>query len=137
MWENGVTTNLIGRSFGSVRIGDGLAGVQNILAAINISNPSAYTAIAPDDRSDTAARNMIIGTSPTDSGEGYISGLAPANINYRYIDTSSLTIDTDEVRRKHRQCSSKTASRLIYTAMRLPAFASRRIGGRAEHFGCD
>ena len=63
--------------------------------AINIDNPPSHTAIALDDRSDTAARNMIIGTSPTDSGEGYISGLAPANINYRYIDTSSLTIDTD------------------------------------------
>ena len=71
--------------------------MQNILGAINIDNPPSHTAIALDDRSDTAARNMIIGTSPTDSGEGYISGLAPANINYRYIDTSSLTIDTDEV----------------------------------------
>ncbi len=96
VWENGVTTNLIGDAATTVNIGDGLVGVQSILGTLNIDNPQALTAINIDDSADTSARTTIMGTyTPAgDTNWGYITGLAQyANINYEYADTSSVTIN--------------------------------------------
>ena len=96
VWENGVTTNLIGNAATTVNIGDGLVGVQSILGTLNIDNPQALTAIHIDDSADTSARTTIMGTyTPAgDTSWGYITGLAQyANINYEYADTSSVTIN--------------------------------------------
>jgi autotransporter-associated beta strand protein len=99
VWEDGVTTNLIGNATANVSIGDGLVGVRNILGTLNIENPPSYTTINIDDTADPSARTSILGTyTPLgDTPWGYITGLAPAEIHYEYADTSGLTINGSRV----------------------------------------
>ena len=106
--QTGVTTNLIGHNEATVRIADNF-GVQNIKGMLNISSPSGFTGpnslpsaamtILVDDLGDNRARNTSLGTKADDSNWGYIAGLTPAQapINYKYADTSSLTIITSAV----------------------------------------
>jgi hypothetical protein len=70
--------------------------VQNIWGTVNIENPPAYNIINIDDSADTTARTATLATfTPLgDSAWGSISGLAPAQINYEYGDTSAITIKT-------------------------------------------
>jgi RTX calcium-binding nonapeptide repeat (4 copies) len=92
VWENGVTTNLISHGLATVNVGDGLVGVQRILGALNIENPPSYTAINIDDSAGNMARNITLRN--VDFTWGTIEHLAPANIGYKYADTTSVTIDT-------------------------------------------
>ncbi len=97
VWEDGVTTNLVSQATATVDIGDGLVGVQSILGTLNISNPPRLTTINIDDSADPSAVSTTIGTSPTDSRWGYITGLASANINYKYADTASVSINGSKI----------------------------------------
>ncbi len=100
----GVETNLISHGLATVNVGNGgsVAGIQGTL---NIENPPLHTVVNVDDSADTTAGTVTLstlGTNPADSEGnsdtwGQISGLAPANINYEYADTSSLTIQTGSV----------------------------------------
>jgi hypothetical protein len=102
-----ITTN-ISTSGGAdaVTIGNSTHGVQDILGAVNIENPNNSSVITVDDSADTTGRTVTLDTfTPLgDSDFGKISGLAPADINYKYADTSSVTIlngsgiDTTNVR---------------------------------------
>src|SRR5271157_934825 len=95
VWENGVPTTLIGNGLTTVNVGDGLVGVQSILGTLNIENPSSFTTINVDDSANTGVNTAHMGTIPSGPPNwGYITGLAAsANINYRYADTTSLTIN--------------------------------------------
>jgi Ca2+-binding RTX toxin-like protein len=91
----GVTTNLVGSSsFTTVVVGNG--SVQGILGTLNVENPPRFTTLVVDDSADVTARSVTMGTfTPAgDSDFGFISGLAPANINYEYADTTSVTVKT-------------------------------------------
>ncbi len=100
----GTTTNLIG-SFGTtVNVGNA-GSVQGILDTLNIENPPSVTRINVDDSADSTARTVTLSTIGANSADsegntdpwGRINGLAPANINYEYFDTSSVTINTGNV----------------------------------------
>jgi hypothetical protein len=96
----GVTTNLVlgGNGVGccTATVNVGNAGsVQGITGTLNIENPPSFNTITVDDSADGTARTTFLGTfTPSgDSNWGFISGLAPANINYEYFDTTSVTIN--------------------------------------------
>jgi hypothetical protein len=95
VWEDGVPTNLISNATANVTIGDGLVGAQDILGTLSIENPPSYTTVWIDDTADPSARTTTLGTyTPAgDTPWGYISGLVPADIDYEYADTASLTIN--------------------------------------------
>jgi hypothetical protein len=59
--------------------------VQGIQGSVSIDNPSYYTDLFIDDSADTAARTVTINST-------YVSGVAPADINFHYNDLSHLTI---------------------------------------------
>jgi hypothetical protein len=103
---SGVTTDDVGGGIGggsdTVTLGNGTT--QNILGAVNIEGTAPLTnTIVLNDASDTQLRtvtvsNMLNGANPADyEGNadiwGQVSGLAPANINFEYEDTASVTID--------------------------------------------
>jgi hypothetical protein len=99
VWENGVTTNIA--SYGpaaTVNVGDGDVGVQSILRTLTITNPNYHSAIIVDDSHNTgvyASAHMGTIPSPWQPGWGYITGLGlAADIIYKYVDTSSVTIHT-------------------------------------------
>jgi Immunoglobulin I-set domain/Dockerin type I domain len=97
VYESGVPTTINGNGPDTVAVGDGFVGVQSILSTLNIENAPSFTTITIDDSADTGVRDATLGTfTPAgDSPWGYITGLsASANINYRYADTSSVTIST-------------------------------------------
>src|SRR5271157_3245347 len=95
VWENGVPTTLIGNGLTTVNVGDGLVGVQSILGTLNIENPSSFTTINVDDSANTGINTAHMGTIPSGPPSwGYITGLAPADIHYKYADATSLTINT-------------------------------------------
>jgi hypothetical protein len=74
-----------------------LQGIQGVL---NIEMPDikqGLNTIHIDDSSEPSPlQDVVLGTfrGDNDSLWGYVQGLAPANINYKYDDTQSLTIDT-------------------------------------------
>jgi len=94
-----VPTNFVGGSDATVIVGLG-GSVQNILGPVNIENPPAYNSIVVDDSADSTGRTVVISSfapNPEDSQSnddvyGKIAGLAPADINYEYDDTTDLTI---------------------------------------------
>jgi hypothetical protein len=96
IYNNNVPINVQGASDDTVNIGNGSIGVQGILATINVENPPSLNTINVNDSADATARTTYLGTfTPSgDSNWGYISGLAPANINYEYADTASVTVTT-------------------------------------------
>jgi hypothetical protein len=97
----GVPVNINGGGSDAVNVGhDGT--VQDINGTVNIENTPSFTRITIDDSADSTARTVTLstlGTNPADSQGnadvwGRVSGLAPANINYEYGDTSRLTLNT-------------------------------------------
>jgi hypothetical protein len=90
-----VNVNIQGGGSDTVNVGSG-GSVQGIQGTIKIEDPPAHTTINIDDSADLFARTTVLGTwTPSgDSEWGYITGLAPASINYEYADTSSLSINT-------------------------------------------
>ena len=90
--EDGAYTTLNGNNEAIVNVGDSTTGVQSIVATLNIENQSSGTDISINDSANTRVTTSYMGTNP--AGWGYITGLAPAAINYKYADTNSLTINT-------------------------------------------
>jgi parallel beta-helix repeat protein len=97
----GVPTNLVGNASTIVYIGKA-GSVQGIRGVLNLENPPNYDDITVDDSLDPAVRLVnlsTLGVNATDSEGntdpwGRIRGLAPADINYEYLDTRGLTIKT-------------------------------------------
>jgi hypothetical protein len=76
----------------NVSKGGSVKGIQGTLDL----EPSSANAITVDDSVDTKKRTVALGTfAPTGGGNwGDISGLAPADINYAYSGTGSLSVLT-------------------------------------------
>ena len=90
----GVTTNISDGGYDVVNVGDG-GSVQGILGTLNLQDPPSYNTINVNDSADTTARTVTLGTySSGGYNWGSITGLAPAAINYKYFDTSSVNITT-------------------------------------------
>jgi hypothetical protein len=101
----GVSTSLQGNGYDSivgttVNVGDA-GSVQNITGDLTIENQPSLTAVNVDDSADATSRIVTLGAvTLADDGDGdsdaagQISGLAPALINYEYIDTSGVTVRT-------------------------------------------
>ena len=103
MLATGVPTNL-STSGGNDTVNVGNAGsVQGILGALNVQNPPSFDTINVNDSADATARTVTLSTF-TSGGLpwGAITGLAPAAINYRYGDTTSVSVTTG-TRRRHGQ----------------------------------
>jgi hypothetical protein len=78
-----------------VNIGESSDGVQSIGGYLQIQNDPAFSVITVNDTGDPTARNatqdtVVLGGSPF----GRITGLAPATIDYQYLDTNSLSLIT-------------------------------------------
>ncbi|OYV96331.1 MAG: hypothetical protein B7Z73_00915, partial [Planctomycetia bacterium 21-64-5] len=97
---SGVTSNWVGASLDTVRVTNA-GSVQGINGVLNLENPFRFNFVTVDDSADTTGRTATLstlGTNPADSESstdvyGQIVGLAPAHINYEYLDTRVLTID--------------------------------------------
>src|SRR5262249_33936489 len=70
--------------------------VQAVQGDVYVENPPSFSTLVVDDSADATARTVTLDTfTPAgDTAWGSITGLAPAAINYEYIDTRSLTVDT-------------------------------------------
>jgi hypothetical protein len=99
-----------------------LGGVQNIQGDVTIENPVGSTAINVRDALDTTARQVTISdyfTPPAfgdDDIYGQVSGLAPANINYEYADTRSITVQTGDGGDTVRVLATGTLTNLVGTS---------------------
>ena len=91
----GVPVNLIGHSLNTtVNVGNA-GSVQAINSALTITNPPAYTTVNVNDSADSAARTVTLDTvSIGGANYGRITGLAPASIQYKYFDTTTVTVQT-------------------------------------------
>ena len=90
----GVTTNISDGGNDVVNVGDG-GSVQGILGTLNLQDPPSYNTINVNDSADTTAQTVTLSTySSGGANWGSITGLAPAAINYKYYDTSSVNITT-------------------------------------------
>jgi hypothetical protein len=94
--DTGTTTNLNGSTFHdtvNVGVARQVAGIDGTL---NIGNPTGFSTITVDDSADTTAQNVTLSTfTPQgDTSFGAITGLSPGTINYRYGDTTSVTLKT-------------------------------------------
>ena len=90
----GVTTNISDGGYDVVNVGNG-GSVQGILGTLNLQNPLSFNTINVNDSADTTARTVTLSTySSGGANWGSITGLAPAAINYKYFDTSSVNITT-------------------------------------------
>jgi hypothetical protein len=101
----GTTTHLIGAgdpfTQPATRINIGNNGsVKAIQGTLNIENPDSFDFITVDDSADgnKLKQAIMLGTfMPASGGSwGYVSGLAPAHINYAYSDTKSITVLTGD-----------------------------------------
>ena len=91
----GLTTSLISAG-GLETVNVGNAGsVQGILGPLHIENPPSMTTVNVNDSADATARVVTQGTFVSEGlFWGSITGLAPAEIDYRYVDTSSVNVTT-------------------------------------------
>jgi hypothetical protein len=74
-------------------IGGASNGAQSVLGNITLTNPTHHNIITIDDAANTVARNATL-DDVTISGAPYgrLTGLAPATINWKYNDTTSISI---------------------------------------------
>jgi hypothetical protein len=95
VFQTGIATNL-STSGGADTINVGNFGnLQGILGAVTIQNPPNFDTINVDDSADTTARTATLSTFVSGGANwGSITGLAPAAINYKFADTSSVSITT-------------------------------------------
>jgi hypothetical protein len=91
----GTITNLVGHARTTINVGNN--SVLGIQGTLNIENPPSYDTINIYGRLDPGSGPIIMGnfTPAGDSDQwGYIIGLAPAQINNEYADTTSLFVAT-------------------------------------------
>ena len=95
VFETGVPTNLsTSGGHDTIDVGND-DSVQGIRAALTIQNPPSLDTIIVNDAADTAARTATLSTFASGGANwGSITGLAPAAINYKYDDTTSVAIET-------------------------------------------
>lgn len=90
----GVPLNVTADGDDTVNLGTG-GSVQGIQGDVTLINPPAYNSLVIDDSADTHARQVSLSdfTPAGDTIYGSITGLAPASINYRLYDTTTVTVD--------------------------------------------
>jgi hypothetical protein len=77
-----------------VNVGNG-SYVQGILGTLTLQDPPGYNTVNVNDSADATARTVTLNTySSGGSNWGSITGLAPAAIDYKYFDTSSVHLTT-------------------------------------------
>jgi hypothetical protein len=90
-------TAIVGHANGTtVNIGNA-GSVQQVLSPLTITDPpfGAFATVNVDDFADTAGRTVTLDTVPIGGANfGRITGLAPAPILYKYIDTGTVTVQT-------------------------------------------
>jgi hypothetical protein len=99
----GVTTNIVGRNAAAVNVGSG-GSAQGIQGPLNLEGPTAPggNIIKIDDSTAAGSRTATLSSFQPNGSDsegnndpyGKVNGLAPADINYEYADTSSITIKT-------------------------------------------
>jgi hypothetical protein len=94
-WATWVPVSLIGHSLNStVNVGNA-GSVQQILGPLTISNPPSYTTVNVDDSADTTVRTVTLDTVTIGGAPyGRLTGLTPAAIQYKYVDTNTVTVET-------------------------------------------
>lgn len=89
--------NLVGHASGIVNVGKN-GSLNQITGEVTVSAPAggAYITLNVDDSKDGAAHPAVVLDTVTMNGFPYgrISGLAPKDIEYRYADTSTVTVQT-------------------------------------------
>jgi hypothetical protein len=96
VWEtdSGTSTTISGASTMTVNVGRN-GSVQSINGDVTIVNPSSTTAILVDNSADATNRTVTLDTVVNGgSNYGRIQGLAPAQILFKYTDTSTVLIKT-------------------------------------------
>ncbi|MGO8902553.1 MAG: C2 family cysteine protease [Isosphaeraceae bacterium] len=89
-----IAINVNGQGLDTVNVGNA-GSAQGILGALSIQNPPSYTTINVNDGSDATARTVTLSTFTSGGYNwGSITGLAPAAINYKYGDTTSVSVTT-------------------------------------------
>jgi hypothetical protein len=89
-------TSIVGHASGTVNVGNA-GSVQQILDPLTITDPpsGAFVTLNVDDSADSATPTVILDTNVIGgSTYGRITGLAPAPIQYKYADTSIVSVDT-------------------------------------------
>src|SRR4029077_7151312 len=72
-----------------------IGSVQGIVGTLTIQNPPSMTTINVDDSADAVARAVTLNQFSSGGATwGSITGLAPAPINYKYVDTTGVNITT-------------------------------------------
>jgi hypothetical protein len=94
--STGVPVNLVGHASGTVAVGNG-GSVQAIKGAVTISDPpaGAYATVIVDDFADSTFRTVSLAMATIGGFNfGVVTGLAPADIRYKSLDTNTVTIET-------------------------------------------
>jgi hypothetical protein len=94
VFQTGVPTFV--SSYGPDKVNVGFVGsVQGILGDLTINNPPSHDTININDSQDHTPRTVTLGTFTTSGWPwGSVTGLAPAPIYYKYLDTSSVHLTT-------------------------------------------
>jgi hypothetical protein len=87
------STSIVGRGNETLNVGNA-GSLAGILAPLSITNPPAYTTLNVDDSADAALGTVTLSNLPGDPTTGQISGLAPAAITYKYLDTQTVAVST-------------------------------------------
>ncbi len=122
----GVATNL-STSGGHDTVNVGNAGsLQGILGVLTIQNPPSTDTINVNDAVDATARTVVLNTFTSGGANwGSITGLAPAAIDYKYIDTSGVNITTG--------LANGTTINVLATG--VPTSLSSNLGGDTVNVG--
>jgi hypothetical protein len=91
----GVPTTLNGNGAATVNVGNA-GSVQGVHGTLTLDNPPALYTLTVDDSADRARRTVTLGSfvPAGDTEFGFVRGLAPADIDYEFIDTNSVTVKT-------------------------------------------
>jgi hypothetical protein len=89
-----LTVNAAGNANAVVNVGNA-GSVQAINGSLTINDPSSYAAINVDDSADGSARAVSLYTIMMGGVSfGRITGLAPADIQYNYLETNNVSVQT-------------------------------------------
>jgi hypothetical protein len=119
----GTMTNLVGSGVPVVAIPPQInlgnnGSVQGIQGTLNI-DPTLDSELVVDDSKDTQKRTVALGTflpnPKLDDPWGYISGLAPAHINYHYLNLGRVTVRTGPASNTINVLATGVPTRLVGT----------------------
>jgi hypothetical protein len=93
----GTPTTLMGHAAETVHVGNA-GSLAGLAGTLTIQNPPNFTTLNVDDSADTVLRTALL-SSYTSGGYlfGQITGLGGQAINYKYNDTSGVTLTTGPV----------------------------------------